>query len=502
MNVLLIGSGGREHALAWKLAASPLLTKLYAAPGNPGIAERGRTASRSISPTTPPSPPSASEKAIDLVVVGPEGAAGRRPRRRSARRRHPGLRSVAGGRPARGLEGLHQGSVRALRHSDRRLRPLHRLPTRRKAYVRAQGAPIVVKADGLAAGKGVTVAMTLDEALAAIDACFDGAFGGAGAEVVVEEFLTGEEASFFCLCDGKTALPFGTAQDHKRVGDGDTGPNTGGMGAYSPAPVMTPEMVERTMREIIEPTMRGMAEMGAPFSGVLFAGLMITADGPKLIEYNVRFGDPECQVLMMRLKDDLLVLLNAAADGQLAHMSARWRDDAALTVVMAAQGLSRARRRRARRSAAWTKRAAEGVEIFHAGTALERTASSSPMAAACSTSRRRARRSPRRRQRPMRPSTASTGRRGFCRRDIGWRAVEREEGERRANYACDGTRTAERLPLKRIGRRRRSAACLPPRARRKWASEHFGEHNMPRSRPVGRAAFDAARHDNQKPARR
>ena len=196
----------------------------------------------------------------------------------------------------------------------------------------------MVKADGLAAGKGVTVAMTEAEALQAIDECFEGAFGGAGAEVVVEEFLTGEEASFFCLCDGDTALPFGTAQDHKRVGEGDTGPNTGGMGAYSPAPVMTPEMIERTMTEIIEPTMRGMAEMGAPFSGVLFAGLMITQTGPKLIEYNVRFGDPECQVLMMRLKDDLLVLLEAAADGQLAHMSARWRDDAALTVVMAAKG--------------------------------------------------------------------------------------------------------------------------------------------------------------------
>ena len=205
----------------------------------------------------------------------------------------------------------------------------------------AHGAPIVVKADGIAAGKGVTVAMTMDEAMAAVEACLGGAFGDAGAEVVIEEFLDGEEASFFCLCDGTTALPFGTAQDHKRVGDGDTGPNTGGMGAYSPAPVMSPEMIERTMREIIEPTMRGMAELGAPFSGVLFAGLMITADGPKLIEYNVRFGDPECQVLMLRLKDDLLVLLNAAADGQLSHMSVRWRDEAALTRRDGRQRLSR-----------------------------------------------------------------------------------------------------------------------------------------------------------------
>ncbi len=238
-----------------------------------------------------------------------------------------------------------------------------------KAYVEKTGAPIVIKADGLAAGKGVTVAMTLDEALAALDACFDGAFGAAGAEVVVEEFMTGEEASFFCLCDGTTALPFGTAQDHKRVGDGDTGPNTGGMGAYSPAPVMTPEMIERTMREIIEPTMRGMAELGAPFAGILFAGLMITDKGPKLIEYNTRFGDPECQVLMMRLKDDLLVLLNAAVDGQLAHSSVRWRDEAALTVVMAARGYP-GTPEKGSVIRGLDEAAGDGVEIFHAGTAI------------------------------------------------------------------------------------------------------------------------------------
>src|SRR5690606_31551263 len=207
-----------------------------------------------------------------------------------------------------------------------------------KAYVEKSGAPIVIKADGLAAGKGVTVATTVEDAIAAIEDCFDGSFGSAGAEVVVEEFLEGEEASFFCICDGKTALPFGTAQDHKRVGEGDVGPNTGGMGAYSPAPVMTEEMVARTMREIIEPTLNGMAEMGTPFVGVLYAGLMITENGPSLIEFNVRFGDPECQVLMPRLKDDLLALMKGAVDGQLAHMSARWRDEAALTVVLAANG--------------------------------------------------------------------------------------------------------------------------------------------------------------------
>src|SRR5690606_38045186 len=207
-----------------------------------------------------------------------------------------------------------------------------------KAYIEAEGAPIVIKADGLAAGKGVTVAMTLPEALAAVDDCFDGAFGAAGAEVVVEAFLDGEEASFFCLCDGVNALPLASAQDHKRVGDGDTGPNTGGMGAYSPAPVMTPAMVGRTMKEIIEPTIRGMAADGHPFQGVLFAGLMITEKGPELIEYNVRFGDPECQVLMMRLESDLLPILHAAAIGRLDRVSATWREAPALTVVMASQG--------------------------------------------------------------------------------------------------------------------------------------------------------------------
>ena len=293
-------------------------------------------------------------------------------------------------------------------------------------YVRAQGAPIVVKADGIAAGKGVTVAMTVDEALAAVEACLGGAFGAAGAEVVIEEFLDGEEASFFCLCDGRTALPFGTAQDHKRVGDGDTGPNTGGMGAYSPAPVMTPEMIERTMREIVEPTMRGMAELGAPFSGVLFAGLMITADGPKLIEYNVRFGDPECQVLMLRLKDDLLVLLNAAADGQLAHMSARWRDEAALTVVMAAKGYPGTPEKGTPIAGIAAARQA-GAEVFHAGTALEDgrlVANGGRVLNVTATGKTVAE--------AQKNAYAAVAKidwpGGFFRHDIGWRAVERERG--------------------------------------------------------------------------
>jgi phosphoribosylamine---glycine ligase len=263
----------------------------------------------------------------------------------------------------------------------------------------------------------------LEEALAAIDDCFEGGFGAAGAEVVVEEFLEGEEASFFCLCDGRTALPFGTAQDHKRVGDGDTGPNTGGMGAYSPAPILTQALIDEVMQTIIEPTMKGMAEMGAPFSGVLYAGLMLTGDGPKLIEYNTRFGDPECQVLMMRLKEDLLILLNAAADGQLAHMSARWRDEVALTVVLAAEGYPAAPKKGSVISG--LDRVGDEVEIFHAGTVkngedivanggrvLNVTATAKTVGEA--------------REKAYAAIDRIDWPEGFCRRDIGWREVERE----------------------------------------------------------------------------
>ena len=336
MKVLLIGSGGREHALAWKLGQSPLLTRLFAAPGNPGIAEHAELVKLDIE-----------DHAavlsfcrlfgIEFVVIGPEAplVAGLADTLRAA-----GIACFGPSAAAARLEGS--------KGFTKDLCARFNIPTgayRRfanaadaKAYVREQGAPIVIKADGLAAGKGVTVAFSIDEALAAIDDCFDGAFGAAGAEVVVEAYLEGEEASFFCLSDGRTALALATAQDHKRVGDGDTGPNTGGMGAYSPAPVMTPELIARTMQEIIEPTMRGMAEMGHPFQGVFFAGLMITAKGPELIEYNVRFGDPETQVLMMRLASDLLPLLHASATGRLDEVRAEWLDEAALTVVMAANG--------------------------------------------------------------------------------------------------------------------------------------------------------------------
>lgn len=422
MNILLLGSGGREHALAWKLAASPLLTKLYAVPGNPGIAKDAELVALDLADHAA-ALAFCRDKAIDLVVVGPEAplVAGLADDLRAG-----GIRVFGPSREAARLEGSKGFTKDLCRRYGIPTAAYERFdnPEAAKAYIRAQGAPIVVKADGLAAGKGVTVAATLEEALAAIDACFEGSFGAAGAEVVVEEFLEGEEASFFCLCDGKTALPFGTAQDHKRVGEGDTGPNTGGMGAYSPAAVMTPELVERTMREIIEPTMRGMAEMAAPFTGVLFAGLMITDQGPKLIEYNVRFGDPECQVLMMRLKDDLLVLLAAAADGQLSHMSARWRDEAALTVVMAAKGYP-GTPQKGSAIRGLDEAVATGAEIFHAGTAMKdgalvanggRVLNVTATGATVREAQRKAYEAVDRIDWPE----------GFCRRDIGWQAVARE----------------------------------------------------------------------------
>jgi phosphoribosylamine--glycine ligase len=424
MNVLLLGSGGREHALAWKLAASPLLTKLYAAPGNPGIAEEAECVALDVADHQAVIR-FCHEKAIDLVVVGPEAplVAGIADDLRNAN-----IHVFGPSKAAAQLEGSKSFTKDLCAKFGIPTAAYRRFTELGAAsdYVREQGAPIVIKADGIAAGKGVTVATSVDEALAAVEACLGGAFGGAGAEVVIEECLEGEEASFFCLCDGITALPFGTAQDHKRVGDGDTGPNTGGMGAYSPAPVMTPEMVERTMREIVEPTMKGMAELGAPFSGVLFAGLMITAEGPKLIEYNVRFGDPECQVLMLRLKDDLLVLLNAAVDGQLAHMSVRWRDESALAVVMAANGYP-GKLEKGTPIAGIEAAREQGAEVFHAGTALREgklianggrvlnvTASGVTVAEAKANA--------------YEAVSKIDWPGGFYRRDIGWRAVRREKG--------------------------------------------------------------------------
>lgn len=423
MKVLLIGSGGREHALAWKLAASAKLEKLYCAPGNPGIAEYAELVALDVTDHAAVIA-FAKEKAIDLVVVGPEAplVAGLADDLAAADIRVFGPSKLAA--QLEGSKGFTKDLCARFDIPTGAYGRFNNAP-KAKAYVREMGAPIVVKADGLAAGKGVVVAMTLDEALDAVDACFEGAFGSAGAEVVVEEFLDGEEASFFCICDGKTALPLGSAQDHKRVGDGDTGVNTGGMGAYAPAPVMTPEIVERTMRELIEPTMRGMAEIGAPFSGVLFLGLMIGRDGPKLIEYNTRFGDPECQVLMMRLETDLLDLINAAVDGKLDEVSLEWKDQPALTVVMAAEGYPTNVKKGSVIRGLDKLEGIEGLKVFHAGTAEKdgkliasggRVLNVTAIAETVAEAQANAYDAVKKIDWPE----------GFYRSDIGWRAVERE----------------------------------------------------------------------------
>jgi len=424
MNVLLIGSGGREHALAWKLSASPLLTKLYCAPGNGGIAEVAECIPLAVADHTAVIR-FCTDNAIDLVVVGPEAplVAGLVDDLTTA-----GIKCFGPTQAAAQLEGS-KGFTKDLCAE-------FNIPTaaygrftdaeRAKAYAAQQKLPVVIKADGLAAGKGVTIAETRAEADAAIEACFAGAFGKAGSEVVVEEFLEGEEASFFALCDGKIALALATAQDHKRVGDGDTGPNTGGMGAYSPAPVVTPAISSRIMDEIIRPTVDAMAKRGTPFRGVLFAGLMITADGPKLIEYNVRFGDPETQVLMLRLKSDLLPALLACADGVLDRFDLRWSDDAALTVVMAANGYPGAPEVGSEIKGTDAAASVEGVEIFHAGTRRDgerllahggRVLNISALGATVAEAHARAYEAAARIDWPG----------GFYRRDIGWRAVAREK---------------------------------------------------------------------------
>lgn len=336
MNILILGSGGREHALAWAVMQNPKCDKLIVAPGNAGIAMIADCAALDIedggSVVT-----FAEENSIDFVIVGPEAplAVGVADRLRDA-----GLLVFGPSAEAAKLE--------ASKSFTKEICDAANAPTAAyghftdaeaaKSYVSTQGAPIVVKADGLAAGKGVIIAETVAEAEAAIDDMFGGAFGGAGAEVVIEEFMQGEEASFFVLCDGTDVLPIGTAQDHKRVGEGDTGLNTGGMGAYSPAPVLTDAVIAKAMDEIVKPTMAEMAKRGTPFQGILFAGLMIENGQPRLVEYNVRFGDPECQVLMMRLGGQAFDLLHACAEGRLSEARVNWADDHAMTVVLAANG--------------------------------------------------------------------------------------------------------------------------------------------------------------------
>ena len=429
MNILLIGSGGREHALAWKMAASPLADKLYCAPGNAGIAREAECVPLDIADHAAVIA-FCKENAIGFVVVGPEAplCAGMVDDLEAA-----GIKAFGPTRLAARLEGSKGFTKDLCRANNIPTAAYERFSAAAPAkdYVRKQGAPIVVKADGLAAGKGVVVAQTLDEALAAVDMMFEGALdgtglGAAGAEVVVEEFLSGEEASFFALCDGEIAIAMTAAQDHKRVGDGDTGPNTGGMGAYSPAAVMTPEMTRRVMDEIVTPTVAAMKAMGAPYKGVMFAGLMITAAGPKLIEYNARFGDPETQVLMLRLMSDLVPALIASRDGQLKTFDLRWYPDAALTVVMAAKGYPGNYERGSVIEGLDAAAAVEGVEIFHAGTASEggkvlanggRVLNVSALGKTVSEAQTRAYQAVDKIHWPG----------GFCRRDIGWQAVKREK---------------------------------------------------------------------------
>ena len=420
MNVLVVGSGGREHALCWQLAASPLLGGLWCAPGNAGIENEATCVA--LDPMNFDGLVAfCGEQAIDLVVVGPE---------------EPLCAGLADRLEAEGIAAFGPRAAAArIEGSKGFMKDLcarHGVPTaayRRvesiaeaEAFIAELGAPLVVKADGLAAGKGVVLAETEAEALHAAQAALGGAFGEAGAELVIEEMLVGEEASYFALVDGETVLPLETAQDHKAVGEGDTGPNTGGMGAYSPAPAMTPALCEEARVRIVEPLVRGLAAEGAPYTGVFYAGLVLSADGPKLLEVNARFGDPECQVLMPRLKSDLLAALMAAHDGELKDFDLRWRDEAALCVVLATQGYPGAYEKGSAIRGIDAAEDPDDIMVFHAGTArtdagivaaggrvLGVTALGADVAAAQSR------------------AYETVGRidwpEGFCRRDIGWRAV-------------------------------------------------------------------------------
>ena len=423
MNVLLIGSGGREHALAMALSKSKDCSKLYCAPGNAGIASLATCVTLDVADHAAVIKFCHSH-GVAFVVVGPEGplVGGLTDALLAAGIKHFGPSSRAAQ-----LEGSKGFTKDLCREFNIPTAAYGRFSTAAKAhaYLAKQAIPIVVKADGLAAGKGVIIATTKAEATAAIDACFSGAFGEAGSEVVIEEFMDGEEASFFALCDGTHVLALATAQDHKRVGDGDTGPNTGGMGAYSPAPVMTPALIKRTMAEIIVPTVAAMATRGTPFKGVLFAGLMITKDGPKLIEYNARFGDPETQVLMMRLKSDLLELMLATAEGTLHHKKAEWRDEVALTVVLAAEGYPGTPKKGTEIKGVEAADASKHVQVFHAGTKRDgerliadggRVLNVTALGATVAEAQSRAYEAIEKIDWPG----------GFCRSDIGWRAIERE----------------------------------------------------------------------------
>ena len=423
LKVLLVGSGGREHALAWAISASPLLTKLYCAPGNAGI--------ESLAECVPIPAMNfdalvefAKEKRIDFAVIGadPQLVAGLHDLFESA-----GIRATGPSKGAAVLEGS-KGFVKDLcaeRGIPTAAYQRFYEPAAAKRFAHTLGLPVVIKADGLTGGKGVVVAETLEEAERAIDSLFAGAFGESCREVVVEEFMAGEEASFFALSDGQNVIPLLDAQDHKRVFDGDRGPNTGGMGAYSPAPVVTTEIAELAMTRFIRPTVAAMAERGLPYAGVLYLGLMITAQGPKLVEYNCRFGDPECQVLVPRLKSDLLTALIASRDGMLGTLDLRWREDAALTVVMASQGYPGSYEKGHEITGLEKAAQLPGVQIFHAGTerrdnkvvaiggrVLDVTATAPTIREA--------------KERAYRAVDLIHWKGAFCRRDIGWRAIDRE----------------------------------------------------------------------------
>jgi phosphoribosylamine---glycine ligase len=427
MNILLLGSGGREHALAWKMAASPLADKLYCAPGNAGIAQEAELVALDVTDHDAVIA-FCRTQGVDFVVVGPEGplCAGIVDDLEAA-----GIKAFGPSRAAARLEGS-KGFTKDLCRANGIPTAAYdrfRAAATAKAYLRSRGAPIVIKADGLAAGKGVVVAQDMAEAEAAIDMMFGGGLGEAGVEVVIEDFLDGEEASFFALCDGETAIPLTTAQDHKRAYDGDQGPNTGGMGAYSPGPNIDETMSRRVMSEIIVPTLHAMKAMGAPYKGVLYAGLMITREGPQLIEYNARFGDPETQVLMLRLMSDLVPALLASRDGMLKSFDLRWYAEPALTVVMAAKGYPGAYARGSVIEGLDAAGAVEGVEIFHAGTKAEggkiianggRVLNVSAIGKTVREAQARAYEAISRIRWPE----------GFYRRDIGWRAVQREESVR------------------------------------------------------------------------